>query len=316
MKISLEEKNHVYRLNNNIANISVTELLAKHDLAPKYDFVDEEVLKASSKKGTDIHKDLENILNKADYTPETKQGRQFAKWVSENLDSGVGEQKLGLEFGGWRLCGTADVMGIMKDGTLLVGDHKITSVFHREYVTWQVSILDYMARRLGKEPVNGKILNWKGASNFICFHYDPKTSKMKAITLTKIPDEEIERLIDCEYNGEKYYRKELVAEEKFKQKFLKAEEKLLKMELAYKKAQENAQQLREQMLKLFEEQHILKWKSNDGLLQVTYVAPAETTRVDTNKLKKEYPQVYSECQTISKKKSYVRITIKQEDDED
>lgn len=313
MRIVFEEDGHRYKLNGNIADISVTELLAKHGLAPKYEFVKEDKKKESAELGKKVHKDLENILNKENYDAETEQGRHFQKWVRENLDCGVGEQMLGYEFNGWRLCGTADVMGILKDKTYIVADHKNTAQFHREYVSWQVSLLDYMARKLGKERLNGKALNWKGASKFYCFHYDPKTGDMKVYQLDKIPDSEIEELIQKEYNGEIYQRKELVVAPELQLQFKQAEQVLLKVEQDYKLAQENAQKVREELLKLFEEQHILQWKCDD--MTISYVPETDTTRVDGNKLKREYPQVFANVQKLSKKKAYIRITTKESEEE-
>ena len=102
------------------------------------------------KKGKEVHKDLENVLNTAGYEPKTEQGKQFAGWVKENLDCGVGEQVLGFERDGFILAGTADIMAISKKRKNLL---LLTIRTHRnfiEYVSWQVSLLDYMARKLEK----------------------------------------------------------------------------------------------------------------------------------------------------------------------
>lgn len=310
MRIRFEEEGHTYKLNGNIADITITELLKKHGLAPKYDFVDKEVLKKSAEKGKIIHQDLENVLNKENYDAETEEGRQFAKWVKDNLDCGVGEQLLGLDYNGMLICGTADVMGILKDKSYVVADHKCTNVFHREYVSWQVSLYDYMARKLGKEKVNGKVLNWKGARKFYCFHYND--GKMKVYELDKIPDSEIEELLKKEFDGEKYQRKELVVAPELQLQFKQAEQALLKVEQDYKLAQEKAQKVREELLKLFEEQHILQWKCDD--MTISYVPETDTTRVDSNKLKREYPQVFANVQKLSKKKAYIRITTKENEE--
>lgn len=312
MKIDFEEKNHVYSVNGNIATISVTELLAKHGLAPNYNGVDKKKLKASASIGKEVHKDLENVLNLANHTPTTEQGKHFAQWVKENLDCGVGEQVLGFEEDGFILAGTADVMAIGKDGELILGDHKNTSVFHREYVSWQVSILDYMARQLGREKVNGKALNWKGATKFYCFHYNPKTGDMKVYELDKIPDEEIRRLITCEKNGEMYQRAVLSVDKELQAKVEQAEMFLIEKEKEYKQAEETAKALREQLCKAFEEQGIKSWETDK--VKVTYIAPIERVSVDSKKLKETYPQAFINCQKITKVKANVRVALKGEED--
>lgn len=313
MIVDFEEKGHIYSVNGEIASISVTELLTKHGLSP-YSGVNKAKMKESADVGKAIHKDLEDILNVAGYEPKTEQGKQFAEWVKENLDCGVGEQMLGFESNGLVIAGTADVMAIAKDKTLIIADHKNTSQFHREYVSWQVSILDYFARKLGKEKINGKLLNWKGAKRFICFHYDPKTGKMTPHELNKVADEEIERLLDCELHDEIYQRPMLVIDPELQQKYLQAEENFIDFEKQIKAVQKVRDDLRAEMLRLFEEQGIKSWESPDGKLLVTYIPQTEQVRVDSTKLKTKFPQVFTECQKLSKVKSQIRVTVRGEDD--
>lgn len=315
MQIEFEEKGHIYSVNGEIASISVTELLAKHGLAPDYTGISKAKMKESSDIGKMVHKDLEDVLNTAEYEPKTEQGKHFAEWVEKNLDCGVGEQMLAFEHEGLIIAGTADVMAIGKDGkTLIIGDHKNTAKFHREYVSWQVSLLDYFARKLGKEKVNGKILNWKGAKEFYCFHYDPKTGEMTVYTLDKVADEEIERLIEAEYNNEIYKRPELVIDPELQEKYLLAEQQVILMEQETKKIQETRDELRQQILTLFEQQGIKSWESPDKKLLVTYVAPMDRLGVDSTKLKTKFPQVFSECQKVTHIKAQLRVKLRGEED--
>lgn len=317
MQIDFEEKEHLYLVNGNIASISVTELLVKHGLAPKYDGADKTKLKESAETGKKVHKDLENILNESKYEPTTEQGKQFDKWVKDNLDCGVGEQVLGYEYNGLIIAGTADVMAIGKDKSLIIGDHKNTAQFHREYVSWQVSILDYFARKLGREKINGKLLNWKGAKKFYCFHYDPKTGEMKVYELQKIDDEEIEKLIECEYKGEIYQRKELVIDPSLEEEYLIVEERMSALENELKVLQTTRDTLREQLLKLFEQQGIKSWESPNKKILVTYVAPIDKITVDSKKLKEKFAPIYIECQKITHTKAQLRVKVREnEEDED
>ena len=53
-----------------------------------------------------------------------------------------------------------------------------------------------------------------------------------------------------------------------------------------------------------------------GKLRLRYVRATETLTTDTKALKARYPQIYSELQRIVRKKAYVRVSIKGEDDDD
>lgn len=313
MIIEFEEKDHIYSVNGDIASISVTELLTKHGLAPNYDGVNKQALKESAEKGKEVHKDLENVLNLAGYEPTTPQGKHFAEYVKEYFDCGVGEQMLAYDSDGLVIAGTADIMAIGKNKAYIVADHKNTSKFHREYVTWQVSLLDYFARKLGKEKINGKMLKWKGATVFYCFHYEPKTGDMKVYDLEKVPDEEIENLIECEKKGKIYQRPMLVVDKELQEKLEIAEQVLIQKEREHKQAEATAKGLREQLCQAMESQGIKSWETD--CLKVTYVAPIERISVDSKKLKENYPTVFNECQKLSKVKASVRVTLKGEDDE-
>lgn len=313
MKIAFEERNHVYAINGEIATTSVTELLAKHGLAPNYTGASRAKLQESADKGKAVHKDLEEIVNDLSHVPTTEQGKQFREWATMNLKMGVAEQKVGFEFEGFSIAGTIDLIGIDFENRLIIGDHKNTSKFHREYVSWQVSLYDYFLRRLGNETINGRGFNgWTGAKKFYCFHYDPKTAKMTIYELEKVDDEEIKKLIECERKGEKYVRPNLYLDKEMQDKFLLAEQLLAQKQAEYKQAEAEADKIREEILQAFEKQHILSWESPNKKVKVTYVHKTDVESVDKAKLKKDFPTVYNKVIKLTSRKAYIKIETKGE----
>lgn len=311
MEIDFKKRNHCYIVDGDIAGISVTELLRKHKLAPDYEYVDKKILQARANKGKAIHADLEKVLNVAGYEPLSECGELYRDWVRENLDCGVAEQMLAYNYNGLIIAGTADVMAIDKEGNYMVLDHKVTTKLAKEYVSWQVSLLDYMARQLKGEAVNGRQLNWQGAKRFMCLQYTG--GKIKEHILEKVPDEEIVKLIECEYNDKIYQRPNLVVGKQTQELFFKAEQALRLATVELKKAQEEADKLRQKICNLFEKQKIYSWETDT--MRVSYVPQTETMRIDSTLLKRKYPTVYQECCTISKRKAHVRTTQKQSDDD-
>lgn len=312
MRIDFDEKNHIYRVDGDIASISVTELLHKHGLAPDYSGVSKTVLKAAAARGKEIHKDLENVCNLKNYTPTTSQGAQFDEWIKQNVDCAAAEQVLAYDFDGMIIAGTADILGFLKNGELFVGDHKTTSTFDREYVSWQVSLLDYMARKNNGRLINDRPIFWRGASKFYCFWYNGDTMTVKE--LTKIDDKEIEKLLMAELNGDLYVRPELVVADDLRAQVEIVERVLAKSEADYKQAKENAEKLRAELLAEMERQGIKSYETD--AFKVTYVAPVDRLTVDSKKLKAEYPQAYANCQKLTKVKASVRVTIKGEENEE
>ena len=57
------------------------------------------------------------------------------------------------------------------------------------------------------------------------------------------------------------------------------------------------------------EQYNIKSFEND-LVKITYTEPTTRTSVDSAKLKKNYPDIYTECCKTSDVKGSVRITVK------
>lgn len=309
MRIKFEEDTHTYIIDGDIASITVTGLLQKHGLVANYSKIDKAIIEEKREHGKAIHKELENILNIQDYQPTTEQGKQFAEWVDKNLDCGVAEQLLGLDYNGLIIAGTSDLMGYLKDGTPIIADHKNIKQLHKESVAWQVSLYDYFARNLQAERLNGKNFFWKGAQKFLCFQFIDE--EMKIIELEKVPDEEIEKLLLAEYKGEKYQRPHLVVESELKKEIERAEMTLIEIQQQEQIAKANADELRAKILTLMEQQGVKTFETPK--LKMTYVAPIDRLTVDSAKVKLKYPQVYTECQKLTKVKASVRITLKGEE---
>lgn len=316
MNIVFNQEEHSYTVNNEIASISVTQLLRKHGLAPNYSAVNPEVLKQASERGTNIHRDLECLISVEDYEPFTREGEAFSKYLKEFVDCACAEQLLAYRYKSMWICGTADVIGYFKkkDKGCFVADHKTTANINKEYVSWQVSILDYMLRKLGNEPINDKSFKeWKGADEFMCFHYS-KDGDLNVIKLDKVPDEEIERLFECEYNGEIYKRRELVLDDEIEGNMITITRSIDQMEKTLKALKAQQDKIKNYILEKMQEQGIKSVKND--FFSLTYVAPQEKVVVDSKKLKDNYPEVYKECLKLSQVKPQVRIKIMGDDEDE
>ena len=313
MRIDFDAKTHSYFVNGDIASISITELLKKHGLAPNLSFVSEEKLEESRANGKIVHADIENYINFRDkeYIPETPQGLEFAKWADENLKEARAEVMVTLDWGGMIVAGTIDLLGVLKSGERVIDDHKNTASANREYVAWQVSIGDYMARQMNGRIVNDRKFVWKGAKKFLCTHFDPKSGKLTVKELEKIPDTEIEKLFTAEFKGEKYIRPALVVENDLRLRLEAAETALVEIERAAKTAKENAEKCRAALMAEMERQGIYSYETEK--VRVTYRAGYDRVTVDSTKLRRELPQVYGEYSKVTKVKPAVEIKIKEED---
>lgn len=312
MEIKFNEKDHTYEVNGERAYISITQLLRKHHLAPDYKGVSDETLARAAERGTNIHKDLECLIKYKDYDPFTKEGDAFKKYINEFIDSAVAELSIAFKYKSMWIAGTADIIGFFKknDKGCFVADHKTTSAINREYVTWQVSIIDYMLRHL-VEPINGRTIEWKGADELMCFHY-AKDGDLEVIKLNKIADEEIERLFEAEYTGQIYERRDLVIDDEIKENMVTITRDINEMEKTIKQLKAQQKKCLDIIKQAMEEQGIKKIEND--YFTMTYVYPYEKMDIDKNKLKKDYPQVYADCVKPTQVKAQVKITIKGEEE--
>lgn len=314
MLIDFDKESHIYFVDGEIASISVTELLSKHGISADYSGVPKAKMQASIERGLAVHEDIEKCFTEEKHEPTTDEAKAFCEWAKKNLSGCAVEQVLGLNYKGMRIAGTADILGITKKGIRFVGDQKTTAKINTESVRWQVSIYDYFVRKLGNEKVNGIDLSqWGGAELFYCFHYN-KDGKLKPVVLAKVSDSEIERLFECEYNGEMYAPQELVVDNELAVAVEQAEIALEEINRAKELIERQVKGFREKLLSLFEEQGLLSWESPNGKVLVSYVHESESVRVDTAKLKSENPEIYKNVVKNSKIKSHLMVRFRGEEE--
>lgn len=247
------------------------------------------------------------------FVPETREGLAFAKWAQDKMLEAVPEQALALDYKGMTVACTVDLRGIFKMNgkkCAVIDDHKATSRFYREYVSWQTSVYDYIARSLNGRIVNGEKIKWTGADALICTLFD-KDGGLTVKNCDKVPDSEIERLFECELKGEKYTRRELVLPDEMGLELNAAEATLVFYEKAYKAAKERSDKARAALTAEMERQGVFTYESDR--LKVSYRAASESVIVDSTRLKKEQPQVFAAYSKISKRKATVVISVKGEE---
>lgn len=303
----MDEKTHSYFVDGEVADISVTELLHKHGLAPSYNGVDEGVLEEARARGKEVHRDIECYIEGEGFIPETRAGLNFAHWAELKIKEAHAEQKIAFEYKGIVIAGSIDLIGNFEGLGAVIADHKTTSRFQREYVSWQLSIYDYIARKLNGIVVNNRRIILGGAEKFLCFLFD-QNGDMTVKECDKIPDDEIERLFECEANGEIYKRAGLVLSDEMALEIDSAEATLLFYEQAAKTAKARAEKVRAAVLAEMEKQGIFSYESEK--VKIAYRAGYTKEAVDGKALKAEMPEVYKRYLKKSAVKPTVVITPK------
>ncbi|MBQ6447109.1 MAG: hypothetical protein IJJ10_06555 [Bacillus sp. (in: Bacteria)] len=286
--LKFDEEKHEYTFNGKTL-ISVTQLMRKHGLAPNYDGVDPDVLKAKAERGSLIHKEIEDF-NKAHEIGFTTEVNEYAKYVQENkIEVLESELKLNNDI----VAGTCDLV-LIENEKMIIADIKTTYSLHKESVSWQLSIYAYLYWLNHDENPDLAKLDYETMSGQ-AFHFS-KEGALKVVDVDLKPYEEIERLMECERKGE-IYKKEF--------------DNGLIDELAV---------LMEQKQKLESQIEDIKGKLMDHIkttgnysddrISITYIAPVTKQTFDSDKFKKENAELYKKYIKESIGKESLRITMK------
>lgn len=298
MRVIFRESDHTYWLGDKKL-ISVTQLLKKHGLATNYSGVSEEVLEKAANKGTLIHKEIEDYIKTgavgftselSDYIDITAELGFKAEDSEIILPAGeIPEDKADEYF----YAGTADLIGKISDGYVLA-DLKTTAKVDKRAYAWQLALYE-------------RLCGVKFDKLYI-FHLGKNS---KAIPIERISDAEVDRLLECERNGEIYSEPGLVIANELLARAQEAELELKRAEEAKKEAEATAKEYRQKLYEAMKQQNLSSFETADKSMLITRVAETTKISIDSAKLKKELPEIaekYSKTSTVS---GYVKITIRE-----
>lgn len=299
MRVIFNETNHTYTLGDKLL-ISVTQLLKKHGLVTDYSGVDGETLEKAAEKGKLVHKEIEEYIKTGEigFTSELLDYINLA----EELEFVPTESEVILpskdipesEIDEYIYAGTADITGTSKGGLTII-DVKTTQKVDKRGGAWQVSLYERLA-------------NVKFDKMYI-FHLGKNS---KAIPIERILEAEVDKLLECERNGEIYHEPGLVTTGDLIAKAQAAEIELIRAEQAKKTAEAEAKEYRQKLYDLMQEQGIASWETVDKAMKITLVAPTTKTGIDSDSLKKEMPEIAKKYSKTSNVKGYVKITIRED----
>lgn len=272
---------------------SVTTLLARYGLAPDYSAVDPETLAKSAERGTAVHEDLNAFVRGGDplasFFQET---RSFASYCKEMGLKPVDGETIVSDT---KIAGTYDVKLVDSYDLTILGDFKTTANLNREYVSWQLSLYNYIG------GINADIL--------MCYHFD-KDGNMTPVQLAKKPDSEIIRLLDAYNRNADYTPTPLNVESLHSELEILTEAEGI---IAAAKAQIEEAEAREKAVK----QAIMQAMRDQGVshfendrISIALVEEGERVAIDTKRLKEEQPDIAKFYEKRTKVAPQVRIKLK------
>lgn len=290
-EIRFIEETHQYLLGDKEL-ISVTTLMRKHGLAPSYNGVKPDVLRAKAERGTHIHLEIENYI-KSGFIGFTAELVNFINHIkASNTEVLKSEFILHNDI----VAGTADLL-LYNEG-YIIGDIKTTAVLHKEAVSWQLSIYAYLFML-----VNPSVKIYKGQA----YHFN-KEGELNVVDIPLKPMDEVERLLECEAQGLTFTQELTVKDDQLTQLY-NIEAIIKEYDDQKKKAEAQAQELRAAIMASMEQNGVKKFENDQIIL--TYVEPTTRTSIDSAKLKKDMPEVAEKYTKTSNVKASLRITLKE-----
>ena len=290
--IEFREDTHEYFLDGRKL-ISVTQLMRKHGLAPSYDAVPSEILRAKAERGTLIHKEIENYIKRREFG-FTNELENFVSHIKKHDVTPLASEFIVHND---VVAGTVDMIS-EELGEVVINDFKTTATLHKEAVSWQLSIYAY--------------LNETGhcATKAKAYHFQPDGT-LKVVDIPFKPMAEVERLLECERNGEIYTQSvAVVVNETALAELVEVESLIKSIEEQKKVAEAQAVELRAALMQAMEQNGVTSFENEN--IKVTYVAATTRTAIDSAKLKKELPEIAEKYAKTSNVKASLRITLKED----
>jgi predicted phage-related endonuclease len=132
---------------------------------------------------------------------------------------------------------------------------------------------------------------------------------LKVVEIPLKPIAEVERLLDCERDGVKFYSALKVSEMALSELY-SLEAYIAHCEEQKKKTEERAKELRAMLLDEMEKQGV-KTFENDRI-RLTYIAPQTRSTIDSARLKKDLPEIAEKYTKQTSVKASLKITLKGE----
>ena len=298
--INFDAETHTYTNEKGEQLISVTTLLKDAGISPNYDFVNEDVLKAAADRGTFIHKEIEEWIKygKVGFSRELE---EFAKYVtSEGIKVLASEKQVNNE----HVAGTIDLIVQDRFGKIIYVDLKTTSTIHKQSVQWQLSIYKDL-------DLNNKYKNHEDYENATLqvWHFD-KEGNLEVKELIEVANDKIKELYECYANNTEYVIK---LEEDNLAKLYEAEKIIAHYETLKKKAEKDAEAVREKIIESMKANGLTKFENDK--IAITYIAATTAETFDSKRFEKEKPEEYRLYIKKVSKKEQVRIKIKENEDE-
>lgn len=292
MEIKFDETLHKYTVDGKEV-ISVTQLLQKHKITPSYDAVDKELLRMASERGTLIHEEVENWIEKGE-SGFTEEAYYICDYLKDDAFYGsdiLSEHMVANDI----VAGRFDLLYPNGGHKLVLADIKTGNTKHLYGWTWQLSLYKYLYERMYNKKIEYLKILWT--------HDEDLT----VIPCEYVGDDKIENLLNAEREGRLISDVDLGVSEEELEDLEELMEDIKSKEEELNLLKEKVDKVKETLYGTMEKEGIKTVDRNN--LKITYVAPSTRVSVDSKKLQKEEPEIYKKYVKTTTVAGSIKITL-------
>lgn len=271
----------------------ITKIISSQLFPNKYSEVSEDVLKAAAKRGTKVHEDLQIYDMFGEINSE--EAKQYAKLKAEKMFEVIDSEYIVTDYENF----ATPIDKVIRfpdtpENTVDLADVKNTYALDKTSLSWQLSICKYLFNIVNPDIKVGKFYAiW--TKNGVTMH-----------EIDEIPQEEVIELLDCERDGRKYIRKDIVTVDDEKSVAVVRQLSDVLVEIAELESKRDA--FKKQLEDMFEAYGVTKW--DNEYFTITRTEGYERETVDSKQLKKEQPDIYKEYANKTLVKPSIKIKLK------
>ena len=288
-KFEFNEQTHTYKLNDKILP-SVTQIINEVLFYNKYSSVSEDTLELAKKKGSLIHKEIEDYI-KTGSIGFTTELESFINIVNDKkLEHMKSEVKVHNE----EIAGTIDIVCKIGDKNVII-DTKTTSEFDKEYVSWQLSMYAYILETHYNVRIDELYGMWL------------RDDKYKFVKVEKKTHNQVEDVLEAFKNGSKIdlYSATLQT--------IPLDNQIAFIGFIHQMndIENKIKEMKESILKEMEDRGLSKVEIGD--VTITYKQPTTRISIDSKKLKED--GLYDKYSKVSNVKGSISIKIEEDTNE-
>lgn len=296
--IQFDEKRHrFFDTETQCYLTSVTTILKHQNIAPNYDFVNEEILERAIERGNFIHRQINLRINKEKFEecPEAESAIDLIKktYGKKYGKKTYSELVIKSENPIYKYAGILDLLILDKELHGILIDFKTNkswSNLSEQYVRWQMTLYAKAVEELPKVKIDKLVLiRWKDG-------------KAEAVEFNPIPSEKVDEMLRCEANGERYDGIKIIPIEENSMAVLN---QILQAQEIIEKYKKQIEELKGQIYDFMVNEDI--FKGTNGGLTITRTKDSDRVSIDSKLLKEKYPQIAEECSKVSHVKGSIKI---------